>query len=244
MTEKAGPRAANRKANSENGLIRQVARTFARTFAPNARPMPKAADAHPWVRDVDRWFLENVVPHERGFLSLARRMSGDVEAARDLVHDVYAEILADAKWQTITHPRAYVRRTIYNLGVNRLKRSRIVTMQQLARVETVSYADLNPDAFDALSSREELELVLAALRKLPPRSRRALVLRRMEGMPPREIAASMGVSVSTVETHLANGLALLSDLLDISQAGAEANRSRKRKAVRGDHTKSPVAGGE
>jgi RNA polymerase sigma-70 factor (ECF subfamily) len=45
-----------------------------------------------WLRDVDRWFCAQLSPHETIFLARAKRIMGDVEAARDLVHDAYAKV--------------------------------------------------------------------------------------------------------------------------------------------------------
>ncbi len=223
--------------NAARRLLAGVARRVKDRFVasvPQARTSGRS-----WVRDVDRWFALEVSPHERGFLTLARRLTGDAEAAHDLVHDVYAELLVGDKWQTLSHPRAYVRRMIYNLGFNRLKRAKIVPMQQLAKVETVTYADISPDAFESLSSRQELDVVLAALSLLPVRSRKVVLMRRVDGISPREIANQMGISISTVETHLANGLAALSDLLAESDddqlvsraAPPRKDRRRDRPAV-------------
>ncbi len=227
--------------NAAGRLLAGVARRVKDRFVGSVQRAgpPNPASGRSWVRDVDRWFALEVSPHERGFLTLARRLTGDAEAAHDLVHDVYAELLVGDKWQTLSHPRAYVRRMIYNLGFNRLKRAKIVPMQQLAKVETVTYADISPDAFESLSSRQELDVVLAALSLLPVRSRKVVLMRRVDGISPREIANQMGISISTVETHLANGLAALSDLLAESDddqlvsraAPPRKDRRRDRPAV-------------
>jgi DNA-directed RNA polymerase specialized sigma24 family protein len=39
---------------------------------------------------------------------LARRITEDEEAAREIVHEVYAYLLKDDLWRTIRKPRAYV----------------------------------------------------------------------------------------------------------------------------------------
>ncbi len=167
-----------------------------------------------WLRDVDRWFCSQVSPHETVFLSRARRIMGDGETARDLVHDAYAKLLTGDTWRSISHPRAYVLRVIYNLGLNRLRDARVVPMQQLAAMETLLHADSAPDAFQTVAGRQAFHKLLSALEALPPQCRRVVVLRRIHEMPPRDIAQELGISLSTVEKHLAKGLSLLADMLD------------------------------
>jgi RNA polymerase sigma-70 factor (ECF subfamily) len=177
-------------------------------------PVP---ESRAWIRDVERWFGVNLSPYERDFLGLARRLTGDIDSARDLVHDAYARILSGGTWVTLTHPRAYVMRAVYNLGLNKLRNARVVPMQQYAKTETVSYADLSPDQFQVLSGRQEIDLLMSAISQLPPQCRKVVIMRRINEMRPRDIAQKLGISLSTVEKHLARGMVLLADYLDASR---------------------------
>ncbi|MFT3997687.1 MAG: RNA polymerase sigma factor [Asticcacaulis sp.] len=167
-----------------------------------------------WLRDIDRWFCEEISPHENQYTALAIRLTGNIENARDLVHDAYAQVLTQEKWRQIDNPRAYVMRTVYNLGLNGIRRSRVVSMQQLVDADAITQVDISPDAFDTFSDREELGRVLEAVEQLPPQCRKVVVMRRIEDLPPREVARRLGLSLSTVEKHLARGLVLLADILD------------------------------
>nr|WP_255346443.1 RNA polymerase sigma factor [Asticcacaulis sp. YBE204] len=166
------------------------------------------------MRDIDRWFCAEISPHEHQYTSLAMRLTGNIDNARDLVHDAYAQVLSQEKWRQIDNPRAYVMRTVYNLGLNGIRRSRVVSMQQLADADAITQIDISPDAFDTFSDREELGRVLDAVAQLPPQCRKVVTLRRIEDLPPREVARRLNLSLSTVEKHLARGLVLLADLLD------------------------------
>lgn len=100
-----------------------------------------------WFRDIDRWFCEEISPYESQYTALAIRLTGNIDNARDLVHDAYAGRTLE-KWQQIDNPRAYMMRTVYNLGLNLIRRSRVVTMQQLADADAITHVDISPDAFD------------------------------------------------------------------------------------------------
>ncbi|MFN3808268.1 sigma-70 family RNA polymerase sigma factor [Asticcacaulis sp.] len=167
-----------------------------------------------WVRDVDRWFAEFVVVHERSYLRLARRMMGDVEAARDLLHDAYANVLDGEGWRSIENPRAYVMRTIFNLGVHRIRRARVVAFQALPDFETLEFAASEPDGFQAVAMREQLKVGLAALNGLPDMTRRVLIMRRLEGMAVKVIARRLGMTVKGVDYHIARGAYLFSKAVE------------------------------
>lgn len=69
---------------------------------------------------------------------------------------------------------------------------------------------------DALVGQEQRAAV-AALRRLPPRQREALVLRYFADLPEHEIALAMGISRGTVKSTAARALAALGRMLKEDQ---------------------------
>ncbi|MDI1296884.1 MAG: sigma-70 family RNA polymerase sigma factor, partial [bacterium] len=74
-------------------------------------------------------------------------------------------------------------------------------------------SDIGPDRI--LAGREALKTALAALERLPERTRTIFVLRRLEGMRYLEIARRLGLSVSAVEKHMVRAVAHLAATGDI-----------------------------
>jgi RNA polymerase sigma factor (sigma-70 family) len=77
-----------------------------------------------------------------------------------------------------------------------------------------------PLAVPAAASAEAIVLAgerqretLAALRRLPPRQRQAVVLRYFAELPEQETAAAMGVSLGTVKSTTSRALAALARML-------------------------------
>jgi RNA polymerase sigma-70 factor (ECF subfamily) len=67
---------------------------------------------------------------------------------------------------------------------------------------------------EEVAEREDIrEAVQAALAKLPPVLREAIILREMEEMSYEEIAETLGVPVGTVRSRIARGRALLLKML-------------------------------
>ncbi len=70
----------------------------------------------------------------------------------------------------------------------------------------LSVLDCEEQPSDQLIRLDDIAMLESALRTLPPRCRKVMVLRTFEGLSYKEIAERMGISVNTVETQLARGL--------------------------------------
>lgn len=167
-----------------------------------------------YLREIDRWFIANVLPHERAYHSQALRFTSDREEARELVQEAYARILGMDEWRGLTAPRAYVLTIVRNLAVERLRRARVVDIRHVAAFDGFDLADPDPDPLEQTLARDRLRAVLRALETLPAKYRDILVMRRFQEMPPRGIAERLGISLSTLEKRLARGLELLAQAVD------------------------------
>lgn len=163
-----------------------------------------------WLRDADRWFQAAVLPHRAVFRAYARRLIGDDAEADDLVQEAYGRVLG-CDWRRLEAPERFVLRVIRNLAVERFRRARVVSIRQIDALDPDIVADEAPDPLARLETRDDLRHVLKALGTLPPQCRKVLVMRKLQGLSPGEIAVRMGLSVSTVEKHLAKGLRLLTE---------------------------------
>ena len=70
-----------------------------------------------------------------------------------------------------------------------------------------------PQPDRAAMARDELRKLQAALERLPPRSREAFVLGRIEGLTGQQIAERMGIAKNTVSAHLDRAIRMLVDIL-------------------------------
>jgi RNA polymerase sigma-70 factor (ECF subfamily) len=165
------------------------------------------------AREVDRWFIKHVFPHEGLMYSCALQMVGNPEVARELVQETYAEMLTGERWRSVLFPRAYALRSVRNLCTRYLQRSRIVRIELLANMESVDQTDMTPDAYEILSAKERREIVLKAIDDLPPQCRKVVKMRRLKEMLPRDIAKELGISLSAVEKNLARGMLQIADAL-------------------------------
>jgi len=159
-----------------------------------------------WLRPIDIWFAQRVLPYENLFVRQARRWSKNAEEATDLVQEAYLKLLECEDWRGIRDPRAYVLKTIRNLVLQRIRRSQVVAIEDIPTPEFFETRDEAPGAFDIVAGREALAHLLADVEQLPPACRRVIQMRKIEELGPKEIARRLGISLSTVETHLARGM--------------------------------------
>lgn len=173
-----------------------------------------------WLRPIDAWFASSILPHEADLLRHARRWTIEEDEARDLVHEAYAQLLQLKAWDHILNPAAYATRMVRNVALQRMRRARIVPMRQFAALEEAAHPDPAPDSFAIAAARDELRRMMAAIEALPLACRRVILLRKLEGMGPRDIALKLGISLSTVEKHLSRGMLLLSRALHAADGTA------------------------
>lgn len=159
-----------------------------------------------WLRPIDIWFREHVLPYEVHYLRQARRWSRSREEAADLVQEAYLKLLQMDDWAAVRNPRSYTVTTIRNLVLQRVRREQIVAIVDIPAPSLAETRDEAPGVFEAVAERQALVDLLAEVERLPPVCRRVIRMRKFEDRTPREIALELGISVSTVETHLARGM--------------------------------------
>lgn len=150
-------------------------------------------------------FLENE-PALKRFLGRMLPTASDVE---DIVQETFIRAYAASARQTVLMPKAFLFRIARNLALNERSRMWNTTttfVGDSAELDALSADDDDVPGEDRFDSRRKMQLLEAAIAQLPPQCRRVFQLRKIEELSHKEIAAEMGISVSTVEKHIATGL--------------------------------------
>lgn len=109
-----------------------------------------------WLRDIDKWFAEAVLPFAPNFRAYARKLSNDPADAEDLVQEAYAKVLGVPDWRRLEAPERFVLTVIRNLAFERFRRAKVVGIRQIGVLEMEALPDPAPDAHAVASAREEL----------------------------------------------------------------------------------------
>ena len=152
------------------------------------------------------WFKTKILPHEGEVCGRLRRLCPAGFDVENLAAESLARAYGAPDFERITSGRAYLFTTARNLLMDALRRETIVSLDLVADLDLMSAGD----SLDAsLAARDELRRLNAVVAALPVQCRRVFVLRRVLDYAPSEIAARMGLSVSTVEKHLAKAMKLV-----------------------------------
>lgn len=172
-------------------------------------------------------FEEFFNAHHRELARLAFTLTGDHAEA----DDVAAEALASAwhRWDRVTaadHPLAYVRRSVVNISVSRVRRQVRERRGRMLLNPLTRTDHLGPD----VGLRLDLERAVLAL---PPRRRACVVLRHVFDLPAEEVARTLGISEGAVKSQTSKGLSQLRALLDRAAAddardGGDGTRGGER----------------
>jgi RNA polymerase sigma-70 factor (ECF subfamily) len=141
----------------------------------------------------DRLLIEHLPAAQR----FAIRLSGDVHAAEDLLHDaIVRAVNASGSFEGRSKFTTWWFAIIVNCFRDRLRaRSANVVDEDVTDVAAV-------DPFRATDAREVGKLVAQRVSNLPPRQREVLVLVVYEQMPATQVAQVLGISEQSVRTNL------------------------------------------
>jgi len=131
----------------------------------------------------------------------------------DFRQDIYERVLEAAETQIPDRAKPFLFSTARNLLIDRLRREAIVPIEAVADLDMLGVAADEPGPDRTLFARDLLRRLQAALDQLAPRCREAVVLKRIEGLSQREIAARMGISEQAVANHVAHGMCVLADMV-------------------------------
>lgn len=138
--------------------------------------------------------------HARELLIFLNRITGSPECSQDLLHDVFANLMAYAQKNEIINARAFLYRTAHNLALNHIRKNRNMVFNYFHDTEPsdgrndialqIELDDLNRRIYELIDSMEGLD-------------RSIFILKKETGLSIDEIAKTTGKSTRTVRRKLA-----------------------------------------
>jgi RNA polymerase sigma factor (sigma-70 family) len=173
------------------------------------------------------WLAREVLPHEpalRAWLKRKRINEADID---DVVQETYAILAARESVQEIRNAKTYAFQVATSVILMNLRRSRIVSIRQVADVDLLGAVSDEPSPERHAADRDELSYIAKAIALLPPRVRETFILRRIEDLSQREIAQRLGISENTVEKHMGKAIHILMDMF--GRGGNASSQTSNRK---------------
>jgi len=164
--------------------------------------------------------LQAFVKHQgilKRFISRYLRNTQDIE---DVAQEAFLRAYRASLSEQIEQPKSLLFRIAKNVAVSELR---------LKSRQTTDYIEdnANPDVLlvgdsleDEVLAREKLGIHCEAIINLPPQCRKVYILRKVYGMKHAEIAAHLGIAVSTVEKHLIRGVQVCDNYIRERTQGA------------------------
>lgn len=147
-----------------------------------------------------RAFLQN----ESSLKRFLRRFLYKQEDIDEISQETFLRAYTATKGREIDSPKAYIFQVARSLAYSELARKtrKLTDYLEEALEDKAGSTDLLEDEYAA---QEKIRLFFDAIAELPPQSRRVFLMRKVQGMPHKQIAQILGIGASAVEKHIAIG---------------------------------------
>ena len=157
----------------------------------------------------------------------------DRERAIDIVHDTFTKVWSYIRQgYEIENFRPFLYKVLNNLIIDeyrKIKESSLDAILETDGVDEGAFAELSESTVESLAATLDGKKAFAALETLPEQYREVLILRFVDGLGPKEIAALIEDTENAVSVRLHRGLKLLRQHIESKEAEATATRHAKRK---------------
>ncbi|MBI4626026.1 MAG: RNA polymerase sigma factor [Verrucomicrobia bacterium] len=128
---------------------------------------------------------------------------GDVD---DIVQESYLRIWKARAAQPIRSAKAFLFQVARRLAIDLVRRERASPIRRVSDLAALTVIDVGPGVVETVSRNEKIRMLADAIDTLPGRCREIFILRRLQCIPQREVAARFGLSERTVEVQVYRGL--------------------------------------
>ena len=137
------------------------------------------------------------------FLKRFLQREQDIE---DVVQEAYLKAYSAEQIRGgIEQPKAFLFSIAKNLAINELTRKSRQMTGYIEECHIPLQLEISDSVESEVEGQESLGIYCEAVAALPEKCRRVYLLRKVHGLPHKDIAERLGVSLSTVEKHLRLG---------------------------------------
>jgi RNA polymerase sigma factor (sigma-70 family) len=168
--------------------------------------LPSTSSESPPAVDHQRWFADEVQPHDSQLKAYLRGSFPSVRDVDDVVQESYLHIWRRQLAAPIRSAKSFLFKIARHLAIDALRHGQRSPFDDVADLDRSSVLDTKPNAAEAACTSDELDLLLEAVDSLPARCREIVILRKLRGLSQKEIALRLGITERTVEVQGTKGL--------------------------------------
>lgn len=185
-------------------------------------PHPTLPSEAPPVDPVPaHWFAAKVHVHDATLKGYLRRTFPSLRDVDDLVQESYLRVwrrqIARPIEQVSGSVRASVKSFLFQvarrLALDAIRHERASPITVVTEFERSAVTDEGRGIHETACTNQEFQLLLEAIDTLPARCRAVMILRKIHGCPPPEVAQALGISEETVHVQLRRGLLRVQEFL-------------------------------
>ena len=165
-----------------------------------------------------RVFDEAVLPHLDAAFNYARWLTRNDADAEDVVQDACVRAMRFLSSLRDDDARAWLFTIVRNTWYSRVSRKANAAERTRLKDEQDQRPDHALDPEERLLQQHTVALVRGALEQLPVDFREVIVLREIEGLSYKEIAAVVGVPIGTVMSRLGRARERLQTTLELASS--------------------------
>jgi RNA polymerase sigma-70 factor (ECF subfamily) len=153
-----------------------------------------------------RWFTENVEPHAPSLRAYLHGAFPAVHDVDDVVQESYLRVWKACALRPIRSARSFLFTVARHVALDFVRRENRSPIRFVDNLAGLPVPQEGVAAGEAAEVREKIRLLAQAIDQLPMRCREVVVMRKLQQIPQKEVAARLGLSEKTVEAQLARGV--------------------------------------
>ncbi|MBI5768521.1 MAG: RNA polymerase sigma factor [Verrucomicrobia bacterium] len=175
------------------------------------------------VADQARWFVEEVHPHDGQLKAYLRGSFPSVRDVDDVVQESYLRVWKAHAVRPILSAKAFLFKVARHIALDSVQGGRVSLEDHGGNLAALAVMPGSSDLAGSVEADERVHLLASALITLPPRCREIVMLRKLRGIPRRDVAGRLGISEKTVDEQLARGVRRLEQYVRLH--GGESRRA-------------------
>ncbi len=148
--------------------------------------------------------------HYQSLCTYAYSLTGDDAKAEDIVQNVFVQLWINRKKINTNYSiKNFMYKSVYNEFIDEYRKRKPVIYLEKKYLEAIDLVIEN----DELNFSELISLVNTEIENLPKKCKKIFLLNKKEGLTHSEISEHLGISVKTIEGHMARAFKTLSEKL-------------------------------